>query len=118
MVLSMACCLGLIIDICFAGIIGIASISLFAVTLVCIELKRYLYKDSMVSITIVSLIASALYPLIYWGIYRMLGNGYDFVYVMEKEAVLLAYHVLITWIIYHFVSRSVIKHRGDRYMYR
>ncbi len=109
---------GLIIDICFAEIIGIASISLFAVTLVCIELKRYLYKDSMVSITIVSLIASALYPLIYWGIYWLLGNGYDFVYVMEKEAVLLAYHVLITWIIYHFVSRSVIKHRGDRYMYR
>ena len=109
---------GIINDICFAEIIGISSISLFSVALICIEMKRYLYKDSIVSVTIVSTMGTIIYTLLYWGIYRMLGNGADFLYVVEKEAILLIYNIVITLIIYHFVSRSVIKHRGDRYMYR
>ena len=108
---------GLIIDICYAEVIGIASIGLFSVALVCGELKRYLYKESMVSVTIVSLVTTTVYALIYWGIYRMLGRAFDFLYVMEKEAILLGYHVLVTLIIYHFVSKN-FKHRSDRYMYR
>ena len=109
---------GLISDACFAEIIGIASISYFAVALICIEMKRYLYKDSVISIMIVSSVGTAVYALFYWSLYKMLGSGYQFIYAMEKEAVLLIYHIIITLIIYHFVSRSVIKHRGDRYMYR
>ena len=109
---------GLISDICFAQIIGVAAMCNFTVALICIGLKRYLYKDSMVSVTIVSAAATAVYALLYWGVNRMLGNGADFVYVMEKEAVLLIYHIVITLAIYLVVSRSVIKHRGDRYMYR
>ena len=109
---------GLFSDICYAQIIGIASISYFAIALICIEMKRYLYKDSVISVLIVSSIGTAVYALLYWSIYKMLGIGFHFLYVMEKEAVLLIYHIVITLIIYHFVSRSVIKHRGDRYMYR
>jgi hypothetical protein len=48
----------------------------------------------------------------------MLGIHSDFIYVMEKEAVLLIYHIVITLAVYQIVSRSVIRHRGDRYMYR
>lgn len=109
---------GLFSDICYAEIIGIASISYFAIALIIIEMKRYLYKDSVISVLIVSSIGTAVYALLYWSIYKMLGIGFQFLYVMEKEAVLLIYHIVITLIIYHFVSRSVIKHRGDRYMYR
>ena len=109
---------GLISDVCFAEIIGIASAAYFAVALICIELKRYLYKDSFVSVTIVSAVGTIVYALLYWSINEMLGNGFDFLYVMEKEAFLLVYHIVITLAIYQIVSRSVIKHRGDRYMYR
>lgn len=109
---------GLIIDVCFAEIIGVASICYFAIALICIGLKRYLYKDSMISVTIVSAIGTAVYALGYWSIYRMLGIRTDFLYVMEKEAVLLIYHIVITLAVYQIVSRSVIRHRGDRYMYR
>jgi hypothetical protein len=49
---------------------------------------------------------------------RMLGVHTDFIYVMEKEAVLLIYHIVVTLAVYQIVSRSVIRHRGDRYMYR
>ncbi|WP_419824256.1 rod shape-determining protein MreD [Anoxybacterium hadale] len=108
---------GLFVDICFAQIIGIASIGLFSIALICSELKRYLYKESVVSIVIVSLVSTTVYGLMYWGIYRMLGNGFDFLYVAEKEAILLGYHAVVTLIIYHFVSKS-FKHRSDRYMYR
>lgn len=109
---------GLISDICFSEIIGVAAMCNFTVSLICIELKRYLYKESMVSVAIASAVGTAVYALLYWGVNRMLGNGADFLFVMEKEAVLLVYHIIITLAIYQAVSRSVIKHRGDRYMYR
>lgn len=109
---------GFISDICFAEIIGIAAMCNFTVALICVEFKRYLYKESMVSVSIVSAVGTAVYALLYWSINRMLGNGADFLFVMKKEAVLLIYHIIITLAIYQAVSRSVIKHRGDRYMYR
>ena len=109
---------GLISDICFAEIIGIASMCNFAVALICIEMKRYLYKESMISVTIVSAVGTIIYALFYWSVNRLLGNGADFLYVMEKDAVLLIYNIIITLAIYLIVNRSVIKHRGDRYMYR
>lgn len=109
---------GFISDICFAEIIGVAAMCNFAVALICTELKRYLYKDSRVSVTIVSMIGTTVYALLYWSVNKMLGNGSEFLYVMEKEAILLIYHILIVLAVYQVVSRSVIKHRGDRYMYR
>lgn len=109
---------GFLSDIYFAEIIGVAAMCNFTVALICIELKRYLYKESMVSIAIVSAVGTAFYALLYWSVNRMLGNAADFLFVMKKEAVLLIYHIIITLAIYQIVSRSVIKHRGDRYMYR
>lgn len=109
---------GFAADICFATVIGVASVSNFAVALICIGLKRYFYKDSRISILIVSILGTVVYSLLYYSLYRMLGNNTDFLYVMEKESVLLIYHLIVALILYQIVSRSVIKHRGDRYMYR
>jgi rod shape-determining protein MreD len=109
---------GLIIDVCFGEIIGVASLSFFAVALTCLEMKRYLYKDSRISVMIVTTVGSAVYSLFFWGIYRMLGSAFEFIYILKMEGVVLAYNIVVTLIIYQLVSRSVIKHRGDRYMYR
>ena len=109
---------GFVSDICFAPVIGIASASNFAAALICIEMKRYLYKESRVSVIIVSMMGTAVYALLYWSLYRMLGSGSDFFYVMEKQAVLLVYHVAVALVLYQIVIRSVIRRRGDRYMYR
>lgn len=105
-------------DIFFAELIGVAAMCNFTVALICIGLKRYLYKDSRISVTIVSVTGTAVYALLYWSVNKMLGIGGEFLYVMEKEAVLLIYHIIIVLAIYQVVSRSVIRHRGDRYMYR
>ena len=109
---------GFLSDVCFSEIIGIAAMSYFAVALICIGMKRYLYKDSIISILLMSVMGTIVYALLFWSINRMLGNGAGFLYVIEKEAVLLIYHIAITLILYLIVSRKVIKHRGDRYMYR
>lgn len=109
---------GFISDICFAEIIGIAPFCYFTVALICIELKRYLYKDSRISVTIVISMGTTVYALLYWSAYALLGMGAGFLYVMEKEAILLVYHIIITLAIYQIINRSVIKHSGDRYMYR
>lgn|GEM_PF-310172 len=109
---------GFLSDICFAPVIGVASVSNFAVALICVGLKRYLYKDSRISILIVSILGTVVYALLYWSIYRMLGFRADFLYVMKKEVVLLFYHILVALILYQIVIRDVIRHRNDRYMYR
>ncbi|MDD3168091.1 MAG: rod shape-determining protein MreD [Eubacteriales bacterium] len=109
---------GLVSDICFAEIIGVAPLCYFTVALICIEMKRYLYKDSRISVTIVISIGTIVYALLYWSAYRMLGMSADFLYVMEKEAILLIYHIILTLAIYQMINRSVIRHSGDRYMYR
>lgn len=109
---------GFVSDICFSEIIGIAAMCNFAVALICIELKRYLYKESRISVMIATTIGTVVYALFFWSVYRILGKGADFLYVMEKEAILLIYHIFITMVIYQIIRRSVIKHSGDRYMYR
>lgn len=109
---------GFVSDICFAPVIGISSACNFAAALICIGMKRYLYKDSRISITIVSMMSTAVHALLYWSLYRMLGIAPDFFYVMEKQTVLLVYHIAVVLIIYQIVIHSVIRHRGDRYMYR
>ncbi|MDD2503522.1 MAG: rod shape-determining protein MreD [Clostridia bacterium] len=108
---------GMTVDFCYATIIGVSAISNFVVCLICIEMKRYLNKDSMVSVMIVSSMGTVVYALLYWSIYKMIGYSYTFLYMAEKEAVLLIYHLIITLVIYQLVSRRIIKHRGDRYMY-
>ncbi|MDD4564554.1 MAG: rod shape-determining protein MreD [Eubacteriales bacterium] len=108
---------GLFVDICYATIIGVSALSNFAVYLICIEMKRYLNKDSMVSVMIASSAGTAVYALLYWSVYNILGYNYTFLYMLEKEAVLIIYHLIITLVIYQVVSRRIIKHRGDRYIY-
>ncbi len=109
---------GLLNDFCFGEIIGIGPFSYFLSALVCIEMKRYLYKDSLISLFLVSLGGSSVYALVYFGLYKMLGYAYDFVYVLEKNGVMIVYNMMITLILYLILSRKVIKHRSDRYMYR
>ena len=109
---------GFLFDICFGKVIGIAPFSYLAAALVCIGMKRYLYKDSMVSVLIVTSAGTAVYALVYWSLYSMLGGAAAFGYAMEKNAVLLACHAVINVVIYYFVRRSVVRHPGDRYMYR
>lgn len=109
---------GLADDIGFAQVIGVAALSNFAVALICIGMKRYLYKDSRISVTVVSVIGTTVYALLYWSVSTMLGAGADFLFVVEKSAVLLVYHIAVTLAVYQLVIRSVIRHRGDRFMYR
>jgi len=109
---------GFVSDVCFAEIIGVASLSYLIVALLCFELKRYLYKDSVVSILIVSSAGTISYALIYWGIMQLLGMGYEFLAIAKMEAVLLVYHGIISWLMYLLMSRRVIKHHSDRYIYR
>ena len=109
---------GLVTDICFAQIIGIAAMSYLIVALLCLELKHYLYKDSIISVLIVTLTGTVAYPLFYWSVTKLLGDAVVFSTVAKIGAVQLIYHSVITWILYLIFSRNVIKHRSDRYIYR
>lgn len=109
---------GLILDFCFAPIIGTAALCLFVVSLLCMKMKMFLYKESLISVLIVSAAATIGYSLISAGIISMLGINYSMMQMVRISGILLLYNGVITLILYYFLSRKVIKHRSDLYMYR
>lgn len=109
---------GLIHDICFAEIIGVASVSYILIALFCLELNRHLYRESFISILIASSIGTICYSLLYWGIIRVLGSGYSFIYMLSMQGILLIYNGIVMLILYIIMSRRVIKHPGDKYIYK
>lgn len=69
---------GLIVDVCYATIIGVSALSNFVVYLICTEMKHYLNKDSMVSVIIASFTGTSVYALLYWSAYKLFGYSYTF----------------------------------------
>lgn len=109
---------GLIQDICFAQIIGISALIYLIIALFSLELNRYFYKESFLSVLIASLTGTTLYGLLYWGIIKLLGSENAFTYMLKIEVILLIYNAVIMLIMYLVMSRRVIKHPSDKYIYR
>lgn len=109
---------GLIHDIIFAEIIGVSALSYLIIALICMELNRYLYRESFVSILIASSVGTTCYGLIYFGIIKMLGSEYAFIYMLKMVTILLFYNGFVMIIMYLFMSRRVIKHPSDKYIYK
>lgn len=109
---------GMLLDLCFSPIVGIAALCNMVIALYAMEMKRYLYKESLVSILIVSFSGTIIYQLIYWGLGRMFDSPISFIYVAKLSGVLLLYNGIALMLIYFFMRKHVIKHRKDRYIYK
>jgi rod shape-determining protein MreD len=106
---------GLIQDICFSVLIGPAAISYFLVALLMIEIKRFLHRDSMLNIFLASLIATATYYLINWGIIALFGGIYSFLYVAKGTVILLILNSITMIILYQLIGKRSIRYPQDRY---
>lgn len=109
---------GLLMNICFSDIIGIAALCNLIVALFAMEMKRFLNKESLLSIILVSFSGTAIYQLLYWGISNVLGSPITLLYLAKISGVLLLYNGVSLMIMYFFMSRLVIKHRKDKFIYK
>jgi len=109
---------GLIQDMFFSEIIGVAAISYLLISLISLELNRYFYRESYASILIASLVGTSCYGLFYWCIIKMLGIEIAFIYILKIEIILLIYNAIVMMFMYLIMSKRVIKHPTDKYIYR
>jgi rod shape-determining protein MreD len=109
---------GLAIDVSFSPVIGITAICNVIAALFCLEMRRYLYKDNVLSIIIVSVLSTLCHALIYWGLLSMLGKHFNILYLLYIQGIAIGYNGIVAIILYMIISRNIRRQRRNRYMYR
>lgn len=107
---------GLLLDLCFGPVIGVAALSLFLAALSLGFLRGYLYQESVLSMFFAALISTVVYEAVYFICLLVLGMGYQILYVLKYLPVLVIWHSLILIGIYFLTSRRMDKYPNDRYV--
>lgn len=106
---------GLIQDLCFGELIGIAAICYFFISLGIWLTKHLLYRDNILSVFFLTLVCTAAYELLYWGLYAMMGGTAHILYMLSILPLLIIYNCVVTIGAYLLFGRKLVKYPGDRY---
>jgi len=107
---------GLLSDLSFSEVIGISALCYFLIALSIEGLKKFIYRDNVISVIFISAFGTLLYNILYWGISGVFGGNIDFVYMLFKQPVSIVYNSILVLPIYWFLVRKVIRYRGFKYM--
>jgi len=106
---------GLIYDICFSEYVGIAALAFIIISLGIMLVNIVMNKESVLAIIIVSVAATVIYAMIYWGIMAMAGSSYSFYYMIKFVPLYILYNAVIVIALYFLLIKKVIRHHYDRY---
>ena len=101
---------GIVQDMCFGHMIGIAALCYYAVALGVMAVRHFLFRSSLLSSLLVVLLSTAAYSFLYWGISVIMGSSYRLFYMAETLPFLLLYNGAVSMVLY-FIFRS----RARRY---
>lgn len=107
---------GLLLDLCFGPVIGVAALAFFLTGLTLSFLRGYLYQESAISMFFAALISTLVYEAVYFICLLVLGMGYQILYVLKYLPVLIVWHSLILIGIYFLTARRMEKYPNDRYV--
>lgn len=107
---------GLLQDICFGQLIGIASMGYFLVVLGIFFIKHLLYQDNIISTLVMTIASTVAYNLIYWGILYVFEAHYHFVYMIKTLPIQMIWNCFVTAGYYLAVRRRLEKNPRDRYV--
>lgn len=107
---------GLLLDLCFGPVIGVAALSLFLTALALGFLRGYLYQESVISMFFAALISTVIYEAVYFICLLVLGMEYQILYVLKYLPILILWHSLILIGIYFLTARRMEKYPNDRYV--
>lgn len=107
---------GLLQDVCFGQLVGIASISYFLVAIGILFIKHLLYQDNIVSILVITLAATVLYNLIYWSVLFIFNGHYHFLYMAKTLPILIIWNCVVNSVYYIFLGKRLEKNPRDKYV--
>ncbi|WP_324823377.1 rod shape-determining protein MreD [Sinanaerobacter sp. ZZT-01] len=107
---------GLIQDLCFGEIIGIASLAYFAIGLSILYVKKLLYQDNVLSILFITISSTLGYYLIYWGVFFLFNGHYHFLYMAKILPISIIYNNIFTIFYYLIIGKTLEKNPKDRYV--
>lgn len=107
---------GLLQDLCFGDLIGIAAIGYFLISLGIMLTKHLLYRDNVLSIFFMTLVSTASYELIYWLLRTVMDGTAHILYMLSILPLLIIYNCVVTIGAYYIFGRKLLKYPEDRYV--
>jgi len=114
--LIMGVAVGLVQDIFYGPMIGIAALCYFCVALVILMTKYLVYRNSAASVLIVGAVSTMTYSFMYWGISVIMGSGHHLMYMVKTLPQLLIYNSVVFFIMHVLIRRQERKYPEDRFM--
>lgn len=106
---------GILTDLGFSPVIGPAALSYLVVGLFVAELRRFLYRDSLLNIIVATVSGTVLFYLLYWAILGVFGGAYHFVVMLRMIPLLLLFHTIANILFYFFIGKRSVRHPRDRH---
>jgi len=107
---------GLLQDVFFAPVIGISALCYFLVSLGIGEVRRYLYRDNILSVAFIAFGGTLGYYVLFWILSAMFGSIYQITSLLGRLPLEMLLNMMILMVVYWFIVRKVIKYRGFKYM--
>lgn len=107
---------GILQDVFFGDIVGIAAFIYFTIGLLTYEMKSYVYKDTFFTPVIITLIGGTYYHLMYWLLMRLFASNINFLFILKNVYVIeIIYDVLIALVIYKLLFKRIFDYDYRRY---
>ncbi len=107
---------GLLQDLFFSQVIGISALCYFLIALSVGAIKRYLYRDNVLSVVFIAIGGTLGYNILYWSLSKLFEGVHGFLYMMARQPFSIVLNMLLLFAIYWIIVRKVIKYRGFKYM--
>ena len=114
--MGMGIAAGLLQDMFFGQMIGIAALCYFGLTLIIMVTKHLTYKNSAVSVLIFGAVCTVLYSLLYWVLSVIMGSGYHIWYMIKMLPQLVIYNGIVLFLMHLIMHRQERKYPEDRFM--
>lgn len=105
----------LLSDIVSGYYLGPAVLAVTCAGIVVLILREFTNIENIFNALFMMLLSTWLYATVYWGVYKLLGSPYSYVYAMKTLPLSLLFNCITAAVLYLVLIKKVIKHRRDRY---
>lgn len=106
---------GFLQDVLFSEIVGVTALAFLLIAALVRELKRYLYREHLLSLVSIALIGTILHAFVVWGVMVMFGSKLSLVPVALSLTVLYPYQFAVVWALYFFLVKKIRYYRAYQY---
>lgn len=106
---------GFLQDVLFSEIVGVTALAFLLIAALVRELKRYLYREHLLSLISITLTGTILHAFVVWGIMAMFGSNLSIATVALSLTVLIPYQFAVVWVMHRFLVKKMRYYRAYQY---